>query len=186
MAERVIMVEAYDPQWVERYIDEALKLRESLAGVLTAIHLGSTAVPGLAAKPTIDILLEVESLATLDSLNVRMRDMGYTARDENGITGRRYDMQGNSDRTHHVHAFTAGSEQASRHLAFKHPGVAQQYAAIKRQAAEDSRQNPAAYGRLKNEFFQRHEQLAPACLAAGESYESGLGGRIHISPSWCA
>ncbi|HGM4724695.1 TPA: GrpB family protein [Serratia marcescens] len=68
----------------------------------------------------------------------------------------------------------AGSEQAIRHLAFrdylrKHQGVAQQYAAIKRQAAEDSRQNPAAYGRLKNEFVQRHEQLALAWLAAGES-----------------
>ncbi|HHL0955696.1 TPA: GrpB family protein [Serratia marcescens] len=78
-------------------------------------------------------------------------------------------MKGNGN-----HAFTAGSEQAIRHLAFrdylrKHHDVAQQYAAIKRQAAEDSRQNPAAYGRLKNEFVQRHEQLALAWLAAGET-----------------
>ncbi|HEJ8043266.1 GrpB family protein [Serratia marcescens] len=51
----------------------------------------------------------------------------------------------------------------------KHHDVAQQYAAIKCQAAEDSRQNPAAYGRLKNEFVQRHEQLALAWLAAGET-----------------
>ncbi|HDU7918554.1 TPA: GrpB family protein [Serratia marcescens] len=81
--------------------------------------------------PTIDILLEVESLPALDSLNDRMRDMGYTPRGENGIAGRRYDIKGNGKRTHHVHAFIAGSEQAIGHLAFrdylrKHHGVAQQ------------------------------------------------------------
>ncbi|MGP1207974.1 MULTISPECIES: GrpB family protein [unclassified Serratia (in: enterobacteria)] len=58
--------------------------------------------------PTIDILLEVESLPALDSLN----DMGYTPRGENDIAGRRYDIKGNGKRTHQVHAFIAGSEQA--------------------------------------------------------------------------
>nr|WP_261267525.1 GrpB family protein [Serratia marcescens] len=115
------------------------------------------------------MLLEVESLAALDGLNDRMHDMRSTPRGENGIAGRRYYIKENGN-----HAFTAGSEQAIRHLAFrdylrKHHDVAQQYAAIKRQAAEDSRQNPAAYGRLKNEFIQRHEQLALAWLAAGET-----------------
>ncbi|QJU40131.1 hypothetical protein HMI62_12745 [Serratia marcescens] len=51
----------------------------------------------------------------------------------------------------------------------KHYDVAQQYRAIKYQAAEDCRQNPAAYGRLKNELIQRHEQLALAWLATGET-----------------
>ncbi|EMH4031796.1 TPA: GrpB family protein [Serratia marcescens] len=65
----------------------------------------------------------------------------------------------------------AASEQAIRQLAFrdflrKHHGIAEQH---KHQAAEDRRQNPAAYGRLKNELVQRHEQPAPAWLAAGES-----------------
>ncbi|WEE07111.1 GrpB family protein [Serratia marcescens] len=50
--------------------------------------------------PTIDILLEVESLPALDSLNDRMRDMRYTPRGENGIAGRRYDIKGNGKRTH--------------------------------------------------------------------------------------
>ncbi|WP_288399999.1 GrpB family protein [uncultured Serratia sp.] len=90
--------------------------------------------------------------------------MRSTLRGENGITGRHYYIKGNGDRTHHVHAFTAGSEQAIRHLTFrdylrKHHGIAEQH---KHQAEEDRRQNPAAYGRLKNEFVQRHEQLALA------------------------
>ncbi|HEJ6941884.1 GrpB family protein [Serratia marcescens] len=154
-----------------------------LAGMLTAIHQQE-----LPAKPAIDILLEVESLAALDGLNDRMHDMRSTPRGENGIAGRRYYIKGNGN-----HAFTAGSEQAIRHLVFrdylrKHHDVAQQYAAIKCQAAEDSRQNPAAYGRLKNEFVQRHEQLALRWPGWPQEkpQESGLDGRIHISPLRCA
>ncbi|HCR2980658.1 TPA: hypothetical protein ON183_005059 [Serratia marcescens] len=55
---------------------------------------------------------------------------------------------------------------AFRDFLRKHHGIAEQH---KHQAAEDRRQNPAAYGRLKNELVQRHEQPAPAWLAAGES-----------------
>ncbi|HBL7228371.1 TPA: GrpB family protein [Serratia marcescens] len=56
--------------------------REMLAGVLTAIH-------HIGAKPTIDILLEIESLAALDGVNDKMHDMRSTPRGENSITGRR-------------------------------------------------------------------------------------------------
>ncbi|EMB7753217.1 GrpB family protein [Serratia marcescens] len=81
--------------------------------------------------------------------------MRSTPRGENGITGRR----------------CCASEQAIRQLAFrdflrKHHGIAEQH---KHQAAEDRRQKPAAYGRLKNELVKRHEQPAPAWLAAGEN-----------------
>ncbi|MFW2574868.1 hypothetical protein [Serratia nevei] len=66
----------------------------------------------------------------------------------------------------------AASEQAIRQLAFrdflrKHHGIAEQH---KHQAAEDRRQNPAAYGRLKNELVQRHEQPAPAWLAMNQAW----------------
>ncbi|EOY5051886.1 hypothetical protein ACP3A4_002573 [Serratia marcescens] len=55
---------------------------------------------------------------------------------------------------------------AFRDFLRKHHGIAEQH---KHQAAEDRRQNPAAYGRLKNELIQRHEQLALAWLATGET-----------------
>ncbi|QKO39202.1 hypothetical protein F0335_12020 [Serratia marcescens] len=59
-------------------------------GWLTEIHhIVSTAVPALVAEPAIDILLQVESLAALDSVNDKMHDMRSTPRGENGITGRR-------------------------------------------------------------------------------------------------
>ncbi|HEJ6966649.1 TPA: GrpB family protein [Serratia marcescens] len=108
-------------------------------------------------------MLKIERLAALDGVNDKMHDMRSTPRGENGITGRRY-YKGNINRMYHAQAFTAASEQAIRQLAFRdylrnHHGVAEQH---KHQTAEDRRQNPAAYGRLKNELVQRHEQPALA------------------------
>lgn len=104
-------------------------------------------------------MLKIESLAALDGMNDKMHDMRSTPRGENGITGRRY-YKGNINHMYHAQAFTAGREQASRQLAFrhslrKHHGVAEQH---KHQTAEDRR----AYSRLKNELVQRHEQPALA------------------------
>ncbi|MBH2583437.1 GrpB family protein [Serratia marcescens] len=84
-------------------------------------------------------MLEIESLAALDGVNDKMHDMRSTPALLAGVA--------------------AASEQAIRQLAFrdflrKHHGIAEQH---KHQAAEDRRQNPAAYGRLKNELVQRHE-----------------------------
>jgi Uncharacterised protein family (UPF0157). len=109
----------------------------------------------------------------LDGVNDKMHDMRSTPRGETALLA----------------GVAAASEQAIRQLAFrdflrKHHGIAEQ---PKHQAAEDRRQNPAAYGRLKNELVQRHEQPAPAWLAAGESpHGSSLDDRIHISLSRCA
>ncbi|MDF8340615.1 hypothetical protein P5G64_24825 [Serratia nevei] len=78
----------------------------------------------------------------------------------------------------------AASEQAIRQLAFrdflrKHHGIAEQH---KHQAAEDRRQKPAAYGRLKNELVQRHESSRRQHGWPQEkTHESGPDGRIHIS-----
>ncbi|MBH2636809.1 GrpB family protein [Serratia sp. IR-2025] len=83
----------------------------------------------------------------------------------------------------------AASEQAIRQLAFrdflrKHHGIAEQH---KHQAAEDRRQKPAAYGRLKNELVQRHESSRRQHGWPQEkTHESGPDGRIHISSPWCA
>lgn len=104
-------------------------------------------------------MLKIESLAALDGVNDKMHDMRSTPRGENGIIGRRC-YKGNINHMYHAQAFTAGSEQAIRQLAFrdylrKHHGVAEQH---KHQTVEDRR----AYGRLKNELVQRHEQPALA------------------------
>lgn len=121
-------------------------------------HIGSTSIPGLAAKPIIDILLEVNGLSELDNANTAMERTGYSARGENGIPGRRYFTKGGAQRSHQVHAFTRGDMQIVKHLAFrdyllKHQQVAEEYAEIKRAAALASQNDVHRYSALKADFI---------------------------------
>jgi GrpB-like predicted nucleotidyltransferase (UPF0157 family) len=76
---RNIVVVEYKSEWPEEFAAESRRLSDTLASVLAAIHhIGSTSVPGLAAKPIIDILAVVRSLDELDSCNDAMIDLGYT------------------------------------------------------------------------------------------------------------
>lgn len=166
MTGRRISIAQSDPTWPERYQKEALLLQRVLSDIPVAIHhIGSTAVPGLAAKPIIDILLEVPSLHLLDNYNDTLRQAGYTPRGEYGIPGRRYFVKGENQRTHHLHAFELGSQHTIRHLAFRdylrqHSNIAQEYERVKRAAAKHSGNLPERYSQLKNDFIQRHEGLA--------------------------
>ncbi|WP_187433458.1 GrpB family protein [Serratia marcescens] len=134
-----------------------------LAGVLTAIHrIG--AVLTLVAKPTIDILLAVESPAALDGLNDKMHDMRSTPRRENGIIGRHCCSKRIMHLLQNVNRRSDSWRSeifcASIRVLLSNTNTRQQ---------KTRRQNPAAYGRLKKEFVQRHEQPAPAWLAVAES-----------------
>lgn len=176
MTTRMISVVPYDADWPARYEEEAIRLQHTIAPVVRAIHhIGSTAVPGLAAKPVIDILLEVTSLTALDDYNAAMTALGYQPRGENGIAGRRYFIKGAHNRSHHLHAFASGSEHITRHLALRdylhrHDDIARQYARVKYAAADACGNDAARYGQLKHDFIQRHEALAMAAeaLSAGQ------------------
>ena len=163
MGKRTIAVVDYDPQWVTNYVTEAGAIAQALGDVAVRIHhIGSTAVPGLSAKPVIDMLLEVASLSDLDKLDHVMVDLGYRPRGENGIAGRRYYTKGGDARTHHLHAFVVGDAPIQRHLAFRdylrvNPDVCAEYAAIKRAAALACDNDAAVYSQLKNDFIATHE-----------------------------
>src|SRR5262245_27984990 len=118
----IIRVVPYDTGWPAQYEAEAKRIRDAVGVVgVRVYHIGSTAVPGLRAKPIIDILLEVSDLAALDARARRLEALGYEAKGEFGIPGRRYFRRDNElgARTHQVHAFDADSPQAARHLAFR-------------------------------------------------------------------
>lgn len=92
---REIVVEPYDEKWPAMFNAENFLLQALLGDVARKIHhIGSTSVPGLSAKPVIDILLEVADINQLDKCNSAMVDAGYVARGENGIAGRRYFIKG--------------------------------------------------------------------------------------------
>lgn len=173
---RIIEVVAYDPQWPERFRSVAERIAEVLGDAMVAIdHVGSTAVPGLAAKPIIDLLLEVRSLAELDERTPALEALGFRARGENGIAGRRYFVCGGERRTHHLHAYAKSDLQLHRHRAFRdyliaHPEVAERYADLKRRAADRCRHDSRVYAALKASFIEAHERRALAELGSPRAH----------------
>jgi GrpB-like predicted nucleotidyltransferase (UPF0157 family) len=166
MSRKTIRVVGHDEGWGEEFRREAARLQDALGSVLLdAHHIGSTAVPGLAAKPVIDILLEVESLEALDDRERALVALGYRPKGENGIAGRRYFQRGDRDRTHQVHAYVRGDGHIRRHIAFRdylrtHAAVAEEYARIKRHAAEACAGDSEVYCDMKDGFIKTHERLA--------------------------
>ncbi|MBE0636487.1 GrpB family protein [Candidatus Bipolaricaulota bacterium] len=158
---RRMTIAKYSEQWPLQAESEILLLRRALGGeMLDAHHIGSTAVPGLAAKPVIDILLVVQSTDRLDERDDAMKSMGYLPRREMGIVGRRYYVKGGDRRTHHVHAFAFGDSHIEAHLAFRdylreHPSIAADYARIKCEAARRFEENPEGYVAYKHDFVER-------------------------------
>jgi len=158
----------HDPNWRQEFRQEAGRISAAAGSNAVAVHhVGSTAIPGIYAKPVIDLLLVIQDLAALDEKQLEMEALGYEARGEYGIAGRRFfrrdDKHG--DRTHQVHAFEDGSPQIARHLAFRdymiaHPETAQEYSDLKRELAAKHPEDIEAYMDGKDEFIQEVDKRA--------------------------
>ena len=163
-----IVVVPYDPAWQGEFETESKRILHALGNnVVSVHHIGSTAIPGIFAKPIIDILLEVNDLVRLDDETGAMQELGYEAMGEFGIPGRRYFRKSDRSgvRTHHVHAFQTGSPEIERHLAFRdymiaHPTAARAYGALKRELARAYPHDRQAYVDGKDEFVKEHEAKA--------------------------
>jgi GrpB-like predicted nucleotidyltransferase (UPF0157 family) len=130
-------------------------------------HIGSTAIPGIVAKPVIDMLGIVPTLEGLDARTHRLTMLGYEALGEFGIPGRRYFRKNAPDgtRTHQLHAFAAGSPEIQRHLDFRDylrafPAEAAAYAALKEGLAQRCGGDMGAYTEGKTEFIRAVERRA--------------------------
>ncbi|MFZ2488226.1 MAG: GrpB family protein [Anaerolineae bacterium] len=164
---RQIEIVPYDPHWPQLFAAEAARLREVFGAELLALHhIGSTAVPGLAAKPIIDILPVVRDIARVDALNTAMRALGYVPKGEYGIPERRYfSLDAGGQRRFHVHVFPAGSAEIARHCDFvahlrAYPDTAAAYAALKLELAERYRDDPISYTEGKSDFIRNAVQQA--------------------------
>jgi GrpB-like predicted nucleotidyltransferase (UPF0157 family) len=165
-----VSVVPYDPAWPGLYEAEAQLILRALGDIVVSIHhIGSTAIPGVFAKPIIDVLEEVVDLTRLDELTWAMLELGYEALGEYGIAGRRYFRKRNRAgvRTHHVHCFCAGSPEIERLLAFRdymiaHPVEAEAYGALKRELAQAHPDDRQAYVDGKDEFVKVHQARALA------------------------
>jgi GrpB-like predicted nucleotidyltransferase (UPF0157 family) len=165
---RGISVVAYDVRWPRMYESEKAAILQALGPLVRGIeHVGSTAIPQLAAQPVIDILLGVE-VEDLDTIIAPLERIGYQYNPdwEISLPMRRYfrRMTRDGTRTHHLHAVPYGGDFWTRHLAFRdylrmHPDKAREYTDLKEQIAAQT-QSSLDYPFAKTEFIRSVEALA--------------------------
>jgi len=159
----------YDSAWPVVFEREKSRIVSIIGPHVLAIeHVGSTAVPGLAAKPIIDILVGIPSLREAAACVVPLASIGfeYVPEYEAEIPDRRYFRKGPpTGRTHHLHMVEHGGAFWERHLLFRdflrvHPERAREYARLKRDLASRFRGDREAYTNGKKDFVRRVEEDA--------------------------
>lgn len=159
----------YSPEWPALFEAEADRLRELLAeAIVTVHHIGSTSVPGLAAKPIIDLLPVVRAIGDVDALAGSFRNAGYKAWGEYGLAGRRYFTKDRDGfRTHNIHIYGADHPDIDRHVAFcaylrANADVCWKYQSLKRAAYALHPADIEAYNDYKNGWIKHTEPIALA------------------------
>src|SRR5262249_11057136 len=115
-----IRIVPYDPAWPERFRTLGAALREALGEVALRIdHIGSTSVPGLDAKPIVDIQISVASFEPLDSFRLPIEALGYVFRADNTDLAKRYFREPPGTPRTHIHVRRAGSWSEQFALLFR-------------------------------------------------------------------
>ncbi|CAN5271606.1 GNAT family N-acetyltransferase [soil metagenome] len=159
----MIEVVTYNPVWPEVFESEAIKITEALGNNCIAIHhIGSTSVPGLSAKPIIDIMPIVLNIKTVDLNNFNMQQLGYDVKGEYGFMLRRFFVKENA---FHVHVFEQNNPEIERHLKFRdwmrrHLDDRNAYAALKKNLAKKFSNDRTAYCFGKDEFVATIDEKA--------------------------
>ena len=177
---RIIEVVDYDPVWIAAFEEEAAILNAVFGQkVIEVHHIGSTAVPGLDAKPIIDILIVLDNTDDINSFDRAMEDVGYRVRGEcldapiPGTPGRFYfSKETNGVHSHHVHVCAEGHWEIFDKLAFRdylraHGSTAAAYGELKRRIAAQYRFDNVGYMHAKDGFVKS------TLLEARRWYEPG-------------
>lgn len=170
---RIIELVPYTDQWQEEYASESATIRGILGTAIDRMeHIGSTSVPGMKAKPTIDILVSVNGMDAVDQAGNAFAAAGYEALGEHGIPGRRFfvrkEFTRGADWRNKVHLHIFGSSDKAnieRHLAVRdflrtHPVKAAEYSRIKEEAFRLCGGDPGTYVSGKNDYVQSLEKAA--------------------------
>lgn len=147
-----------DDTWSRHFAVVCGELERALGGNVRAIeHIGSTAVPGLLAKPVLDLAVEIARFEDGTALVPVLTVLGYLYRGENGIPRRHYFKRERTPEVH-VHMLESASAELAKHLRFRdrlrtEPALAAEYAAVKRAAVMAAGGVRARYQALKADFI---------------------------------
>lgn len=157
-----IRLSPYDPGWPARFEQERAALEAAIGAWVSGgvHHVGSTAVPGLDAKPIVDILVGVESLGGSRSCFGQLAELGYLYAPYRSGEMHWFCKPHPSHRTHHLHLIPVASPRYAAELAFRDrlradPGLARDYAALKRELATRFPHDREAYTDAKGDFIRR-------------------------------
>jgi GrpB-like predicted nucleotidyltransferase (UPF0157 family) len=160
-----IIVVPYDPAWPALFRQLGARLRDALGGVALRIdHIGSTAVPGLAAKPVIDVQISVAALEPMQPYRAPLEALGLRWRDKPDRS-KRYFREAPGSRRTHIHVRRSGSWSEQFSLLFRdylraRPGEAAAYAELKYRFATIYRDEREAYVEAKGPFIWEVMQRA--------------------------
>ncbi len=166
-----ILLAEYDPAWADRYRQERTQLLQAVGGGVKRIsHIGSTAVPGLLSKPTIDILLELADSADIEQTKRDLLSLGYlfSPQPDNPpphmMFMKGYTPQGFEGQAFHLHLRYYGDwdEPYFRDYLIAHPDTAAAYAQLKRRLVPEYRNNRDGYTEAKTVFIKPITALARA------------------------
>jgi GrpB-like predicted nucleotidyltransferase (UPF0157 family)/SAM-dependent methyltransferase len=155
-----VVIEDYDAAWPEQFA----QLRDrvlSVAGdiVLRVEHVGSTAIPGLAAKPVIDLDVVVARADDVSQVAARLESVGYRREGDLGVPGRAAFDYPPGERRHHLYVCPASSPALRRHLQFRDrlradPGLAAEYGELKQRLATEYGHDRDGYTEAKSAFIE--------------------------------
>lgn len=168
METKKVIVNSWQPEWQNRFKELRETLQSQLEGLNCAIeHVGSTSVPGLAAKPILDVDVVIPNREVFVTVKEKLGEIGYFHRGDLGVSGR--EAFGYIDKPdlmrHHLYVLVQDSEELRRHLGFRdwlraHPEDAAEYARVKLEAAERFPEDIDAYIEAKSDFILQIYQKA--------------------------
>jgi len=165
-----IVIVDYDPRWPRMFEEERARILEAIGHWAADVqHVGSTSIPGIAAKPIIDIAVHLDSLVVaLFCITPLREQLGYECLGEFGLPGRIYFrkltgtlLPGQSHdgvgRTHQIHMYERSNEQYEKQIVFRdylrtHPDAMRDYEALKRELAARHSRDVEAYALAKSDF----------------------------------
>ncbi len=169
--ERELILVDHTPTWATRFAGERVRIQEALGDVARRVeHVGSTAVPGLAAKPTVDILVAVDDPDNEGGYLDAMEGTGYDLR----VREAGHRMFRTPERDVHVHLWKAGSDDERRHLLFRDwlrhaPDDRALYESVKRRFVGESFTDMNYYARAKGPVIEEIMRRAEAWVAQADT-----------------